>query len=106
MWQFQIMTFQNLLYGKAKHNKSKTVALWGKLAERYKDKEWIGGYDLLNEVNWPLGTNVLRDLYVRITNEIRAVDSNHILFIEGNGFANDFYWFNASMGFKHGLQST
>jgi len=71
-------------------NKSKTVALWGKLAERYKDKEWIGGYDLLNEVNWPLGTNILRDLYVRITNEIRAVDSNHILFIEGNGFANDF----------------
>ncbi|MGK0324671.1 MAG: aryl-phospho-beta-D-glucosidase BglC (GH1 family), partial [Polaribacter sp.] len=71
-------------------NKSKTVALWGKLAERYKDKQWIGGYDLLNEVNWPLGTNVLRDLYVRITNEIRAVDANHILFIEGNGFANDF----------------
>ena len=71
-------------------NKSKTVALWGKLAERYKDKEWIGGYDLLNEVNWPLGSNVLRELYVRITNEIRAVDSNHILFIEGNGFANDF----------------
>ena len=71
-------------------NKSKTVALWGKLANRYKDKEWIGGYDLLNEVNWPLGDRVLRDLYVRITNEIRAVDSNHILFIEGNGFANDF----------------
>ncbi|SDT90904.1 Por secretion system C-terminal sorting domain-containing protein [Polaribacter sp. Hel1_33_78] len=71
-------------------NKSKTVALWGKLAERYTDKQWIGGYDLLNEVNWPLGTNVLRDLYVRITNEIRAVDANHILFIEGNGFANDF----------------
>ena len=71
-------------------NKSKTVALWGKLAERYKDKQWIGGYDLLNEVNWPLATNILRDLYVRITNEIRAVDANHILFIEGNGFANDF----------------
>ena len=71
-------------------NKSKTVALWGKLAERYKDKEWIGGYDLLNEVNWPLGDSVLRDLYVRITNEIRTYDSNHILFIEGNWFANDF----------------
>lgn len=71
-------------------NKSKTVALWGKLAERYKDKEWIGGYDLLNEVNWPLGDRVLRDLYVRITNEIRTYDSNHILFIEGNWFANDF----------------
>ncbi len=71
-------------------NQDKTVALWGKLAERYKDKEWIGGYDLLNEVNWPLGTNVLRNFYIRVTNEIRAVDSDHIIFIEGNGFANDF----------------
>ncbi|QMU64410.1 MAG: carbohydrate-binding protein [Flavobacteriaceae bacterium] len=71
-------------------NQDKTVALWGKLAERYKDKEWIGGYDLLNEVNWGLGTNVLRNFYIRVTNEIRAVDSNHIIFIEGNGFANDF----------------
>lgn len=71
-------------------NKSKTVALWGKLAERYKDKEWIGGYDLLNEVNWPLESGVLRDLYVRATNAIRAHDSNHIIYIEGNWFANDF----------------
>lgn len=71
-------------------NQSKTVALWGKLADRYKDEEWIGGYDLLNEVNWDLGHNVLRDFYVRVTNEIRAVDSDHIIFIEGNGFANDF----------------
>ena len=71
-------------------NKSKTVALWGKLAERYKDKAWIGGYDLINEPNWPMDGSVLRDLYVRITNAIRAHDQNHILFIEGNWFANDF----------------
>ena len=71
-------------------NKSKTVALWGKLAERYKDKEWIGGYDLINEINWPIDGSVIRDLYVRITNAIRAHDQNHILFIEGNWFANDF----------------
>jgi len=31
-------------------NKAKTVALWGRLAERYADEPWIGGYDLLNEV--------------------------------------------------------
>jgi len=29
-------------------NKAKTVALWRKLAERYKNAEWIGGYDLIN----------------------------------------------------------
>lgn len=74
----------------SEENKSKTVALWGKLAERYKDKEWIGGYDLINEINWPIDGSVIRDLYVRITNAIRAHDSNHIIFIEGNWFANDF----------------
>jgi hypothetical protein len=71
-------------------NKNKTVALWGKLAERYKDKEGIGGYDLINEINWPLEGSVIRDLYVKITNAIRAHDASHIIFIEGNWFANDF----------------
>lgn len=72
-------------------NRAKTVALWGRLAERYADEEWIGGYDLLNEVNWDLpGGSLLKSLYVNITNEIRAVDNNHIIYIEGNWFANDF----------------
>lgn len=72
-------------------NKNKTIALWRKLAERYKDEPYIGGYDLLNEVNWTLSNNTaLKSLYVAITNSIREVDSNHIIFIEGNWFANDF----------------
>jgi endoglucanase len=74
-------------------NKEKTVALWKKLAERYADEPWIGGYDLINETNWtfPEGNNSqMRELYGRITDAIRAVDQNHIIFIEGNSFANDF----------------
>ncbi|MBU1678175.1 MAG: cellulase family glycosylhydrolase [Bacteroidetes bacterium] len=73
-------------------NKLQTIALWGKLAERYKDKEWIGGYDLINEPKWNLGSKneQLKDLYVRITDEIRKVDTNHIIFIEGNWYATDF----------------
>lgn len=71
-------------------NKQKTVALWGKLAERYKNEEWIGGYDILNETNWNLSGNEIKELYVQITNAIRVHDQNHILFIEGNWFANDF----------------
>jgi len=73
-------------------NKNKTIALWKKLAERYKDEEWIGGYDLLNEVNWEMENDneELLNLYKDITTEIRAVDNSHIIFIEGNGFANDF----------------
>jgi hypothetical protein len=74
-------------------NKDKTVALWDTLAARYRDEPWIGGYDLINETNWtfPEGNNSqLKALFVRITDSIRAVDPNHIIIIEGNGFANDY----------------
>ncbi len=73
-------------------NKDKTVALWKQLASRYSNEPWIGGYDLINETNWtfPEGNNSqMRQLYGRITDAIREVDKNHIIFIEGNSFAND-----------------
>jgi hypothetical protein len=73
-------------------NQDRTVDIWRKIAERYYDKQWIGGYDLINEPKWDLGPNnqPLRDLYIRITDTIRVVDTNHIIFIEGNWFATDF----------------
>lgn len=88
----------------SKANQEKTVALWKKLAERYKNAKWIGGYDLLNEPNWsfehPLDKNdhgtkdtrnaPLRKLLIQITKAIRSVDKNHLIFIEGNGWANNY----------------
>ena len=76
----------------SEQNKERTIDLWRELAERYADKEWIGGYDLINETAWDLPANnqPLRDLYIDITNAIREVDTNHIIFIEGNWFATDF----------------
>jgi len=72
-------------------NRNKTVALWKRIAERYKDEPTIAGYDLLNEPNWDLpGGSLLKSLYQQITTAIRQVDQTHIIFIEGNWFANDF----------------
>ena len=72
-------------------NRAKTVALWRRLAERYANEPWIGGYDLINETNWELsGNKMLKDLYVEIITTIRQVDRNHLIFIEGNWWANDF----------------
>jgi hypothetical protein len=72
-------------------NQQKTIALWGKLAERYKNKEWIGGYDLINETNFKMeGNEPLKKLFLAVTEKIRSVDNNHIIFIEGNQFANDY----------------
>ena len=73
------------------NNQNKTVELWKRLSQRYKDEEWIAGYDLINEPNWEIpGGVLLRELYEKITDAIRAEGDNHILFIEGNWFANDF----------------
>lgn len=72
-------------------NRAKTVALWRRIAERYNQEPWIGGYDLINETNWEMSGNLmLRSLYLEITNAIRQVDRNHLIFIEGNWWANDF----------------
>jgi hypothetical protein len=66
--------------------------IWKALASRYATKVWIGGYDLLNEPAWtfPSGNGPLRDLLMRITDSIRTVDKNHMIFAEGNGYATDF----------------
>ena len=76
----------------SEHNKDLLVKIWRLIAERYSQKEWIGGYDLINEPAWNLGTNnlPLRELFTRITDTVRAVDQNHIIFIEGNWYATDF----------------
>jgi endoglucanase len=72
-------------------NQDKAAALWKQLAMRYADEPYVAGYDLLNEPNWPLpGGTLLRKVYQQMTDSIRSVDTTHILFIEGNWFANDF----------------
>ncbi len=83
-------------------NRQKTIALWRKLAERYANEPWVGGYDLINEPNWGFtaGGNEngcsensnapLRQLYIDITNAIREVDQNHLIIIEGNCWGNNY----------------
>jgi endoglucanase len=84
-------------------NKQKTIALWVKLAERYKDEEWIGAYDIINEPNWGFqniakdknGTQEkvnapLKQLMSDITKAIRTVDRKHLVIIEGNGWGNNY----------------
>ncbi|MEO8861423.1 MAG: cellulase family glycosylhydrolase [Ginsengibacter sp.] len=84
-------------------NREKTIALWKKLAERYKNEKWIGGYDILNEPNWGFADSVndpnglkesvngpLKKLLKDITTAIRGVDKNHIIIIEGNGWGNNY----------------
>jgi len=86
-------------------NQNKTIALWKKLAERYANEPWVGGYDLINEPNWNFtaGANAngcsettnsqLWQLYKSITAAIRTVDTKHLIFVEGNCWANNYSGF-------------
>jgi len=88
----------------SEENRRKTVALWRKLAERYANEPWIGGYDILNEPNWTfegkdkngkddLSNAPIWDLYKEITGAIRAVDTRHMIIVEGNGWGNNYNGF-------------
>ncbi len=83
-------------------NQQKMIALWRKLAERYANEPYIGGYDIINEPNWGFDdpkdirgtsekTNApLKKLMMDVTKAIREVDKKHIIIIEGNGFGNNY----------------
>jgi hypothetical protein len=92
-------------------NKQKLIALWTKLAERYKDAKWIGGFDMINEPNWSVdGTknqngcdcennDAIWELHQRIIEGIRTVNKNHIVYISGNCWGGNYRSFQ-----NHGLK--
>lgn len=83
-------------------NRRKTISLWKKLADRYKDEPWMGGYDIINEPNWDFdnagnknGCNcekneLLWSFYAEAIKGIREVDQNHLVIIEGNCWGNNY----------------
>jgi endoglucanase len=78
--------FQSLGNGDAlwssTENQQRLSAMWRAIANKYKDEKQVVGFGLLNE---PVPTTDIlqwQQLAQRIANEIRAVDKNHILFVE------------------------
>lgn len=66
-------------------NKDRYFRLWHFLADRYKDVSAVAGYDVLNEPVVAFHEeHIVKDLYGRVTKEIRDTDKNHIIFLEGN----------------------
>jgi endoglucanase len=84
----------------SEENKQLTIDTWRKIAERYKNEPTIMGYDLLNE---PIAhffdaaklNPLLEPFYKRLVKEIRAVDTNHIIFLGGAQWNTNFKVFGA-----------
>lgn len=73
-------------------NQDRLVKIWAELAKRYAKETTVLGYDLLNE---PLPAEFsslnpqLWKTYLKVAPAIRAVDTNHMLIVEGANWAND-----------------
>jgi aryl-phospho-beta-D-glucosidase BglC (GH1 family) len=71
------------------HFQDRVVHLWEALADRYKDRPEVAGYNPINEPADPTG-EVLPAFYDRLERAIRAIDPRHILFLDGNKYSTDF----------------
>lgn len=71
-------------------NGNRFKAMWREIASRYKDESIIAGYSILNEPYVSRSVDQWKQLAQETVNEIRAVDSNHLIIVErlineGNG---------------------
>lgn len=79
--------------------------IWIKIAQRYKNESIIVGYDIMNE---PIAhyfeseAEILNDrlysIYQRIVRDIRKVDKEHLIFLNGSRWATDFSVFKNTLG--------
>ncbi len=74
----------------------RVVAVWRKIADRYRDEPAVLGYDLMNE---PLPSDrpqirkydsLLEPILKRIASAIREVDAHHIIILEGGAWDTTF----------------
>ena len=70
--------------------RNRTYALWEYLADTFKKEISLLGYDLLNEpVVKKEKIGLLKDFYASLVKVIRGVDKKHIIFLEGNSWAQE-----------------
>ena len=86
------------------HFQERFVALWQQFAGRYQGNPAIAGYNLMNEpvTNTPFGRfssvynpnwEVINRIYRRTVEAVRAIDAEHIIFLEGDYYSQRFAGF-------------
>ncbi|MHC3000117.1 glycoside hydrolase family 5 protein [Microbacterium sp. HJ5] len=67
----------------------RAVHLWEAIAAHYRGNAWVAGYNPVNEPADAHGT-AIGPFYRRLEAAIRAVDPDHILFLDGNRYSTQF----------------
>jgi len=72
-----------------RHFQDRVVHLWERLADRYRGNPAVAGYNLMNEPGDATNARV-KPFYDRCVAAVRAVDPEHVLFLDGNRYSTDF----------------
>ena len=90
---------------KSKSSQDLFVKVWMDIVDRYKDEPIILGYDLMNE---PIAhyyeneldvlNKELLNIYKRTVKEIRAIDQEHLIFLNGSVWSSNFEVFEELLG--------
>lgn len=67
----------------------RVVNLWEHLADHYRGNPWVAGYNPVNEPGDAEGSTI-GPFYRRLESAVRAVDPDHILFLDGNRYSTQF----------------
>jgi endoglucanase len=81
--------FHKPLFWQHRSFQDRAIGLWEAIASRYSGRPEVAGYNVLNEPADESGT-ALVDFYRRAVAAIRAVDSRHMVFLDGNRYAREF----------------
>ena len=103
------------LFWTQKQFQDRFVALWEEFARRYQGNPTIAGYNVMNEpvTNAPFGRftsqytpnwEIINQIYRRVVSAIRAIDPDHIIFLEGDYFSSRFAGSGAALRREPGLQ--
>ena len=94
-WHSDNPTHQALFW-QHKHFQDRVVHLWEAIANRYKGHPWVAGYNPINEPADPSEAMIV-PFYRRLYQAIRAIDPDHILFLEGNRYSTEFHMFTRDL---------
>jgi len=76
-----------------RHFQDRAVHLWEALADRFRENPAVAGYNVMNEPGDADGDK-LKPFYDRAVAAIRAVDPDHVIFLDGNRYSTDFSVFD------------
>lgn len=77
------------LFWQHPHFQDRTINIWEKLADRYKGNPAIAGYNIMNEPGDASGLKI-KPFYDRAVAAVRAIDKDHIIYLDGNRYGTEF----------------